>query len=76
MAENDELIGDQPDEEPDGEQISGTDDLLYALAEALRLKKSKEALASLILRSTQTKFRSMQGDGITRCFGRMASPSA
>jgi hypothetical protein len=48
MAENEEVIGDQPDEGPDGEQISGTDDLLYALADALRLKKSKEALASLI----------------------------
>ncbi len=48
MADDEEAPNGEPFQEDDEEQISGTDDLLYALADALRLKKSKEALASLI----------------------------
>lgn len=48
MAENDDSdLPEQPEEEHEGPP-SGFDELLYALAEALRTKRSKEAVATLI----------------------------
>lgn len=50
MAENDESnLPEQPEEEYE-EPPSGFDELLYAMAEALRAKRSKEAVALLIER--------------------------
>lgn len=47
MSENEEERPDQFDEE-EGEPPSGVDELLFALADALRSKRSKEAIATLI----------------------------
>ncbi|HZT29241.1 MAG TPA: hypothetical protein VFA33_05125 [Bryobacteraceae bacterium] len=48
MPDNEEEPQEEFEEEPEGEPPSGFDELLFALAEALRSKRSKEAIANLI----------------------------
>lgn len=54
MANNEEAEPSEPSSESeDGEPSNGLDELLYALADALRAKRSKEAIAALIERYAQ-----------------------
>jgi hypothetical protein len=62
---------DPPDDTDSEPPSAGVDELLYALADALRAKKSKEAIAGLIEKYSneisvagQRRYRAMR-----RCFG-------